>query len=163
MRRIPVLIGVLGLLLCLGAASAVAASSTVTDKDIPRVDAAGLFKRITAEKGKVVVVNIFASWCPPCRDEIPGIINIRRSYPQDKVVIIGVSVEQEIQSLINYMNNMRMNYPVLFAKGDFVQRFKVRSVPHLLIYDKKGELAFNIQRAMSEADLKREIDKALAK
>lgn len=147
------------LLFCLGAASAFAVPAKAAD--IPTVDAAGLFKRITAEKGRVVVVNIFASWCPPCREEIPGLVNVRRYFSEKDVVLLGVSVDKEPKALVNYMNEMHMNYPVLLAKGDFIQRIRVRAVPQLLIYNQKGELVFNHQGLMDEEDIKSSINEVL--
>ena len=160
MRRSILLVTALALIMCLGAATVYAAA--VKPGDIATIDGGGLFKRITAEKGKVVVVNVFASWCPPCRDEIPGLVNVRRAYPEDKVLLLGVSVDKEPKALANYMGEMHMNYPVLLAKGDFIQRIRVRAVPQLLIYNKLGELVFNHQGLMDEADIRDSIDEILA-
>jgi thiol-disulfide isomerase/thioredoxin len=146
-----------------GAASARAASPPLTPEDIPTIDASGLFQRITAEKGKIVVVNVFASWCPPCRDEIPGLVKVRRAFPPESVVLLGVSVDREPKALANYMGEMRMNYPVLLAGGDFIERIRVRAVPQLLIYNQQGELVFNHQGLMDEADIRSRIDNLLGR
>ena len=89
-------------------------------KSVPEIDAGGLLKRIADESGKVVVVNVFASWCPPCREEIPGLIKVRRAFSEKDLVIIGVSVDREPKALANYMGEMKITYPVMLAKGDFV-------------------------------------------
>ena len=153
----------LAVFVCLGAAGAFAASHPVDLEDIPSIDAGGLFKRITAEHGKVVVVNVFASWCPPCRDEIPGLVRVRRAFPEDRLVLLGVSVDKEPKALANYMGEMRMNYPVLLAKGDFIQRIRVQAVPQLLIYNQQGELVFSHLGLMDEADIRSRIDEILAR
>ena len=159
MRRFAMLCITLALTAALGAAAAQAAPLRV--KDIPTIDGGGLFKRISAEKGKLVVVNVFASWCPPCRDEIPGLVNIRRSFSEDQLVLIGVSLDREPKALVNYMGEMRMNYPVLLAEGDFIQRIRVRAVPQLLIYNKQGELVFNHQGLMDEGEIRAKINSVL--
>ena len=51
-------------------------------KNIQGIDAGDLLKRIADASGKVVVVNVFASWCPPCREEIPGLINVRKVFSE---------------------------------------------------------------------------------
>lgn len=160
MRRLTVFFTALTFVVALTAATAHAAS--MSPENIPTIDGGGLFKRITADKGKVVVVNVFASWCPPCRDEIPGLVNIRRSLPEEQVVLLGVSVDREPKALANYMSEMRINYPVLLAKGDFIQRLQVRAVPQLLIYNKQGELVFNHQGLMDEEEIRATIGEILA-
>lgn len=160
MRRFSLFVTVPALIVCMFAATAFAAAK-VDPKDIPSVDGGAFFKRVAAEKGKVVVVNVFASWCPPCRDEIPGLVNIRRAYTEEQVVVLGVSVDKEPKALANYMKEMHMNYPVLLGKGDFIQRIRVRAVPQLLIYNKQGELVFNHQGLMDEADIKDSINEIL--
>jgi len=161
MRRCTVFFTILAFVFVLGTAAVHAAS--ISPGDIPTLDGGGFFKRITADKGKVVVVNVFASWCPPCRDEIPGLVNVRRSFPEDRVVLLGVSVDREPKALANYMSEMNMNYPVFLATGDFIQRLKVRAVPQLLIYNKQGELVFNHQGLMDEADIRDTINEILAR
>ena len=160
MHRLTIFFTALALVFALGTATVHAAS--ISPGDIPTIDGGGLFKRVSADKGKVVVVNVFASWCPPCRDEIPGLVNIRRAFTEDKVVLLGISVDREPKALANYMGEMRMNYPVMLATGDFIQRIRVRAVPQLLIYNKQGELVFNHQGLMDEEDIKATINEILA-
>lgn len=146
---------VLGLLLTGGA---LAASS----KPVPEIDAGGLLKRIADEPGKVVVVNVFASWCPPCREEIPGLIKVRKAFPEKDVVILGISVDKEPKALTNYMSELKITYPVMLAKGDFIERVGVTAVPQLLIYNRKGELVVNHRGLVDEADLSKAIKEILA-
>lgn len=129
---------------------------------VPEIDAGGLLKRIADESGKVVIVNVFASWCPPCREEIPGLIKIRRAFSEKDVVILGISVDREPKALANYMKELKITYPVMLAKGDFVERVGVTAVPQLLIYNKKGELVVNHRGLVDEADLSKAIKEILA-
>ena len=161
MRRFIVYCTALALVFALGVSATHAAS--INPRDIPTIDGEGFFKRVAADKGKIVVANVFASWCPPCRDEIPGLINIRRSMPEDQVVLLGISVDREPKALANYMGEMNMNYPVLLATGNFIQRLQVREVPRILIYDKQGVLAFDHKGLMDEADIRAAINKILAR
>lgn len=157
MNRISSLLLSLCLVLSLGFALGVTQAAA---EDLPGVDAKELLARVTQAKGKVVVVNVFASWCPPCRDEIPGLVNVRRSLPDDQVLILGVSVDKEPKALTKYMKDLNINYPVLLARGDFIQRVGVTAVPQLLIYDRKGELVFNHRGLVDEADLRQAITEA---
>ena len=122
-------------------------------KDIGSVDANGLLKKINQEKGKVVVINIFASWCPPCKEEIPGLVKVRDDFSSKEVTIIGISVDKEPKALETFVNNEKMNYPVYFAQGDFIERVGVTAVPQLLIYNKAGELVVNHKGLVDVDDL----------
>lgn len=126
------------------------------------IDAGQLLKMVADNKGKVFVVNVFASWCPPCRDEIPGLVNVRRAFPEDTLRMLGVSVDKEPKALAAYMKELSINYPVRLARGDFIQRVGVTAVPQLLIYNKKGELAINHRGLVDEEDLKNAINDILA-
>jgi thiol-disulfide isomerase/thioredoxin len=161
MHRCTVCFVAVALVFVLGITTVHAAS--INPGDIPTIDGEGFFKRIAADKGKVVVVNVFASWCPPCRDEIPGLVNIRRSLPEDRVVLLGISVDREPKALANYMSEMNINYPVFLATGDFVQRLRVRAVPQILVYNRLGEQVFNHQGLMDEADIRAVINETLAR
>ncbi len=130
--------------------------------DIPGIDSSGLLKLIAAEKGKVVIVNIFASWCPPCREEVPGLIKVRGNFPKETVVVIGVSADNEPKALVNFMNEFKINYPVKLAQGDFVQKVGVTAVPQLLIYNKGGELVVNHKGLVDEEDLTKAVKEIMA-
>jgi len=160
MRRFALFFALL-LILGLSATSALAASPASAG-DIQSIDAGELLKRVSQEKGKVFVVNVFASWCPPCRDEIPGLVNVRRAFPEDQLQMLGVSVDKEPKALVAYMKELHINYPVMLAKGDFIQRVGVTAVPQLLIYNKKGELVVNHRGLVDEADLKNAVTEILA-
>lgn len=137
-------------------------AKTIKESDIPSVNATDLVKLINKEKGKVVVVNIFASWCPPCREEVPGIVNIRKAFPEKDLALFGVSVDEIPRSLVNFVNNSKINYPVMLAKEDFVEKVGVTAVPHLLIYNKAGELVVNHKGFVGEEELTEGIKKTLA-
>jgi thiol-disulfide isomerase/thioredoxin len=130
-----------------------AAEAEISPEDIPTMDAGELLALVAEEKGKVIVINIFASWCPPCRDEIPVLVNLRREYPVDSLLLIGISVDREPKALANYMGEMRMNYPVYLAKDDFMRKVGVKAVPQLLIYGKSGKLEVNHVGLADEEDL----------
>ncbi|MDR2604840.1 MAG: TlpA family protein disulfide reductase [Desulfovibrio sp.] len=147
--------------LLLALAAPGAAAGPAGPEDVKRIDASGLINLVAAENGKVVVVNIFASWCPPCREEIPGLINLRKDFPADRVTFIGVSVDKEPKALYAYMGEMYINYPVLLAAGDFLQRTGVTAVPQLLVYDRKGDLQINHRGLVQESVLRSALNRLL--
>ena len=157
LKRLPAaLCCVLCLVFLFAAAGPVQAEGRFTPvklKDIGSVDANGLLKMINQEKGKVVVINIFASWCPPCKEEIPGLVKVRGDFSSKEVTMIGISVDKEPKALETFVNNEEINYPVYFAQGDFIERVGVTAVPQLLIYNKAGELVVNHKGLVDVDDL----------
>ena len=149
------------------------ASIAVAAPAVPEMTAQGLVKKISESKGKVVVVNIFASWCPPCREEVPGLIAIRNKFSQDDVVIIGVSVDDATEegkpgkpkvskALQAFMDEMSFNFPVFIGADGFVREVGITAVPQLFVYDKKGKLALKHKGFASQEEVEEIITKLKA-
>ena len=101
---------------------------------------AALADLIRASKGKAVMINFFATWCPPCRQEIPSIVKMNKKYG-GKVVFVGVSVDdaKTAAQVQPFIKKMGMDYPVYAVTGELVQAFGVTSVPFNVFYDKHGK------------------------
>jgi len=91
-----------------------AAPLNFTLKDMNGVDV-----KLAAFKGKPIVLNFWATWCGPCRAEIPSLVALQTQYAADgtDVVILGVSVDDPVEKLKPYAAQMKMNYPVLVGNG----------------------------------------------
>lgn len=127
----------------------------------PTISAPALLDTIAMNKGKVVLINFFATWCPPCREEIPGLVSLVQSYPADKVTFIGVSVDQDVPLVDPFVKKMKINYSVFMAGPDIPPLYGVRTIPHNVVYDRNGKLAANAPGFATEADLKEFIDTLL--
>lgn len=101
----------------------------------------------------MVVVNVFASWCPPCRKEVPGLVEVRKAFPESEVTLIGVSVDKTPKALYNFLDGMGINYPIYLAENKFEEAVGVTAVPLLLIYDKRGELVTTHEGYVEKEDL----------
>jgi thiol-disulfide isomerase/thioredoxin len=78
-------------------------------------DMNGIDVKLASFKGKVILLNFWATWCPPCREEIPTLIDLQQQYG-DRLVVIGVSIDDTEAKLKPYATQMHMNYPVLVGK-----------------------------------------------
>ena len=79
-------------------------------------DMNGVDVRLASFKGKVILLNFWATWCGPCVIEIPYLIELQRQYADD-LVVLGVSVDDPVEKLKPYATKMKINYPLLVGKG----------------------------------------------
>ena len=89
-------------------ANAKPANLNFTLKDLSNRDV-----RLSAFKGKVILLDFWATWCGPCKIEIPWFIEFQNKYGKDGLQVIGISVDDTLDKLKPYVDTMKMNYPVL--------------------------------------------------
>jgi thiol-disulfide isomerase/thioredoxin len=134
-----------------------AARAAVHD-DIPVLTAAAFADILDQAKGKVVVINFFASWCPPCREEIPGLMRLRKRYSPEQVVFLGLSVDQDMQDIKDFLAKTPLNYPVYLADPVLARMYSVSSIPHNTVYDKSGRIVGNQPGLIEERDMRHALD-----
>ena len=149
MRRLSCLIA---LLACLVLALPAFAAPQKADA-VPGSSGEGVLDIVKANKGKLVFINFFATWCPPCREEIPELLSIRKAYPADKVAIVGISLDSDRGKLESFVEAMGFNYSVYLAEPDIPALFGISSIPFNLLYDKAGKLAFGGPGMVGKEDL----------
>lgn len=88
-------------------------------------DAAGNDVKLSSFAGKVILLNFWATWCAPCRQEIPGLIELYDAYRARGLVILGVSIDTPSTPLEPFMKELEIDYPVLIGGGrtDFQDAF----------------------------------------
>ncbi len=95
---------------------------------------------LSSFKGKVVVLDFWATWCPPCRQEIPHFIDLQNKYGKKNFTFLGVSVDQDGPSVVKtFVAKNGMNYPQLMATQQVVMNYgKIDGIPTTFVIDKKG-------------------------
>ena len=94
--------------------------------------------------GKVLMINFWATWCPPCRREMPAFIELQEKYKDKGFTIIGIALDEK-QAVIDFTDPMGMNYPILMAEQDGIVISKAYGnklgvLPYTVIVDRKGNI-----------------------
>jgi peroxiredoxin len=94
-------------------------------------------------KGKVVVLDFWATWCPPCKAEIPGYIELQKKYAADGLVVVGVSVDQGGPDVVKkFIKDYGVNYTVVMAgDSDITSAYgDISAIPTTFIIDRDGQI-----------------------
>ena len=105
-------------------------------------DLDGKTVRSTDFKGKVLILDFWATWCPPCRAEIPGFIALQQKYQAQGLVVIGVSVDQASSDTVkSFAQKMGINYPVVLTDTKIVDAYGgIEGLPTTFIIDRTGRI-----------------------
>lgn len=98
--------------------------------------------KLSDYKGKVVFLDFWASWCPPCRMSIPAIKSLHEKM-QDKsdVVILGLNVGEGADTVKSFLEKEGIEYTVLYADNAVSKKYKISGIPAFFIIDKNGNIA----------------------
>jgi len=91
-------------------------------------------------KGKKIFVNLWASWCPPCRAEIPSIGELYSKVDKTKVVFVMLSLDNEMETAIQFAAENKLTTPVYYPAENLPALFKTEGIPATFIFDEKGNL-----------------------
>lgn len=104
-------------------------------------DADGALVDLTSYRGKVVLVNFWASWCPPCRKELPSLSRLRKLFGKDEFEIFAVNVGEDPETAFDFIGNP--NLPVLFDRDSkTMAAWPAKGMPTSLLIDRQGRIAF---------------------
>jgi thiol-disulfide isomerase/thioredoxin len=94
-------------------------------------------------KGKVVLVNFWATWCPPCLAEIPDLIALQNKY-RDQLVVVGISEDEISQDLVKqFADERKINYPIAMTTPALQERFTgIVALPTTFVLDRDGRIAY---------------------
>ncbi|OOP56713.1 MAG: thiol-disulfide oxidoreductase [Candidatus Brocadia carolinensis] len=119
---------------------------------------------LESKKGKVVVVDLWATWCPPCRKEIPGFINLYNKHKGNGVEIIGIAFDENgLEAVPPFIKKMGINYPVYLGGPDIAESYDLQAYPTTIMYGKNGKMANKHVGYVSEKEFDDEIGILLKK
>jgi thiol-disulfide isomerase/thioredoxin len=129
-------------------------------------DLAGKQVALASWQGKVLVVNFWATWCTPCRREIPGLISVQGKYAANGLQIVGIAVDQADKAR-TYAKKIGINYPILVAgmEGASLSRElgnRTGALPFTLVVDRAGKVVKTHLGLITAGELEKLVDPLLA-
>ena len=118
--------------------------------------------RITTEdfiEDKVTLINLWALWCAPCREELPRLQNVSENYGED-ISVIGINIGDDLKKTTSYIQEAGLLFPMYWDEsGDLLTALKIPSVPATLAVDPDGKITWFHLGALSEQELKQQVER----
>jgi thiol-disulfide isomerase/thioredoxin len=121
------------------------------------VDLAGKPRQAAEWEGQILVWNFWATWCAPCREEIPLLIAAREKYERSGIEIVGIAIDNAAK-VREFSSSLNISYPILLAEADgldLMVKLGNRSggLPYTVVIDRQGNLVYRRLGALREGDL----------
>jgi len=99
--------------------------------------------RLSDFRGQVVLLNFWASWCGPCRQEMPILDQLHKKYGKSGFSVLGVNLDAKSAKAIKYLKDTPVNFTVLYdPKGEVSEMYGVQAMPSTVIIDRDGNVRF---------------------
>jgi len=92
-------------------------------------------------KGKVVLLDFWATWCPPCRAAIPHLVELQNKYRADGLDVVGMNMDQDPEDLVSFLQSNTVNYPILKVTDEVRLAYGgISSIPVTFLVDRQGRV-----------------------
>ena len=114
-------------------------------------------------RGRVVLVNFWATWCPPCRVEMPGFQDVYAARKHDGFTIVGISTDVTTDRVRDFIAEREITYPIAMASGAVTSAFgDPRTLPTSFLIDRAGRIRYEVRGIFTETALSQAVDRLLA-
>ena len=158
----------LTLCMCLSVAGCVRPGGSGGSSDVmfkEKAATADVEQFVADAKGKVVLVNVFASWCGYCMQELPDLVSIRGEYSRDDLAMLGVSLDDEsdMAELKRVIKEANVSYPVYMVGDDYAEKYNITGIPVTIIYDRNGKEYKTIMGYVEKQEIEKPLGELLIK
>jgi thiol-disulfide isomerase/thioredoxin len=148
----------------LGASPADDAARAILEGPLTTLD--GVTRTLEDFRGQILIINYWATWCAPCREEIPLFVRFQQEYASNGVQFIGIAVDQA-DKVGDFAREFRINYPLFIGGIDAVELSrkagnKAGVLPYTLILDRSGAIAASLVGELTETRLRNQLQVVLA-
>ncbi len=132
--------------------------------DFELKDLAGKQVRLSDYRGKVVLLNFWATWCPPCKEEIPWFVDLQQRYGAQGLQVIGVAMDDSGEKAIaSFAHELGVNYPVLLGKESVGSAYGgVQLLPQTFYVGRDGKILSQVQGLVNRKEIEERVKNALA-
>jgi len=130
--------------------------------DVTVQDLNGHSWRLADHRGEVVLLNFWATWCPPCREETPGLVRLSKSYPHNELDVIGVSMDEGGPAVVRrFVSQFEIPYTIAMPGDNLRLASTVEVLPTTLLIDRQGRVAKMYTGGASEKVFGADVDALL--
>ena len=121
----------------------------------------------TEWNGRIIVLNFWATWCPPCREETPGFVELQNKYQDQGVQFVGIAID-DVDKVRDFMDTLGVNYPMLMGDLQIVELSRemgnrLEALPFTVIVDRHGYITKRYTRGLTKQDVEAVITNLLSK
>lgn len=131
--------------------------------DFTLKDISGAGVKLADFKGKVIVLNFWATWCVPCKTEIPDFVDLQARHADAGLQLLGISVDDSVKQLKPFVDALKMNYPVLQGRGHnaILDAYAISSLPVTVLIGRNGAICRRYAGPIARDVLERQIKSLL--
>jgi len=114
--------------------------------DFELIDLAGKTHRLADYRGKVVIINFWASWCPECLEEMPSLDRLYTRFSKQDLIVLGITSDRKKDPVLEVLKKIPVTYPLLLETGGgvFIRKYIVIGLPTTVLVDRRGFIAERI-------------------
>lgn len=118
---------------------------------------------LSDQQDKVVLLNIWATWCPPCEEETPDLVDLYEKYRDKGVVFLGISIDEQGASVVKpFVKKYDVTYPITIDDGSIMDKYgPLMGVPTTYIVDAKGNLRYFATGAVTKKEIEPRLEKLI--